>query len=389
MPNVMDTFQLIWKNSTSRKSRFCFTLSAIAVGIAALVTLLSLGSGLESEIRKQADVLGAQLVVTPRGWCAYEQISVLTGETLPEAIPNEDVAKIAGIEGLTAVPYLTQRTAIKNQPVPLVGILPGPMQQFKHWQVEQGRYLLDENQVVIGSGIAQQFELKPGDRVRVRGRDFSISGILEHVGNRDDLAIYMALPTAQEIYGVGDKVSFISVTVDDITRIDEYILKIQNVANVAVVSDKQLLKSVLAIVGSVGSALQLIAAVGILAAFFGIVNTMMTAIYERRREIGILQAIGARKRTIFSLFLYESAFYGLLGGVAGVVIGFVFSWLAAPYIGQNEFTAFLASDQSPQIFSLAIAVKALLFSILVAALAGVYPARQACRLSPVEAISYE
>ena len=385
----MDHFKLIWKNIVRRKSRFFFTLSAIAVGIASLVTLLSLGTGLETEIRKQADVLGAHLVVTPRGWCAYEQISVLTGETLPEAIPNEDVEKIAGIKGLTVIPYLTQRTALQNQPVPLVGILPTRMKQFKNWEIGQGRYLLDKKNVVIGFGIAKQFELAPEGVLTVRGQDFTISGVLEEVGNRDDLAIYMDLPTAQELYGVGDKVSFISVKVDDITRIDQYILDIQEVANVAVVSDKQLLKSVLAIVGSVGSALQLIAAVAILAAFFGIVNTMMTAIYERRREIGILQAIGAKKRTIFSLFLFESAVYGLLGGIAGVVVGFVFSYLAAPYIGQNEFTAFLGSEQSIQLFNAGIIFKALIFSVFVSVLAGVYPARQACKLSPVEAISYE
>jgi putative ABC transport system permease protein len=385
----LNHFKLTWKNIVRRKSRFFFTLSAIAVGIASLVTLLSLGTGLETEIRKQANVLGAHLVVTPRGWCAYEQISVLTGETLPEAIPNEDMEKIAGIKGLTAIPYLVQRTALENQPVPLIGILPAKMKQFKNWKIGLGRYLLDEANVVIGFGIAKQFKMKLGDAISVRGQDFSISGILEEVGNRDDLAIYMDLSIAQKIYGVGDNVSFISVQVDDINQIDKYILEIQNVANVAVVSDKQLLKSVLAIVGTVGSALQMVAAVAILAAFFGIVNTMMTAIYERRREIGILQAVGAKKRTIFSLFLYESAIYGLLGGIVGVVIGFIFSYFAAPYIGQNEFTAFLGSEQSVQIFSVGITMKALLFSILVSALAGVYPARQACKLSPVEAISYE
>ena len=113
---------LVLRNVTRRRSRFAFTLLGITVGIASLVTLLSLGAGLEKEVRKQADVLGAHLVVTPKGWCAYEQISVLTGETLPEAIPDADVRKIASIKGLQAIPYLTQRTAIRNQPVPVVGI---------------------------------------------------------------------------------------------------------------------------------------------------------------------------------------------------------------------------------------------------------------------------
>jgi putative ABC transport system permease protein len=73
----------------------------------------------------------------------------------------------------------------------------------------------------------------------------------------------------------------------------------------------------------------------------------------------------------------------------GIIIGFVFSYLAAPYIGQNEFTAFLGSQQSVSVFSLGISFKALAFSILVSCLSGALPARRASRLSPVEAISYE
>jgi putative ABC transport system permease protein len=263
------------------------------------------------------------------------------------------------------------------------------MRKFKNWRLDSGEYVLDQRRVVVGHGISKQFELDIDDEIRIRGSEFIIGGILAEIGNRDDLAIYMDLPVAQDLYGSGDKVSFISVKVDDITRIDDYILQIQNSANVAVVSDKQLLRSVLAIVGTVGNALQLIAAVAVLAACFGIINTMMTAIYERRREIGILNALGAKSKTIFTVFLGEAALYGLLGGLVGVAAGFAFSHFAAPYIGQNEFTAFLGSEQSVSVFDPGITMKALLFSVLVASLSGIYPARQASKLSPVEAISYE
>jgi putative ABC transport system permease protein len=380
---------LVLRNITRRRSRFAFTLLGITVGIAALVTLLSLGTGLEKEVRKQADVLGAHLVVTPRGWCAYEQISVLTGETLPEAIPDADVRKISAIKGIQVISYLTQRTALNNQPVPVVGIPPDKMKAFKKWEVGKGEYRLDEHGIVVGHGIARQFKLFVDQAIPIRGKDFRIRGILTEVGNRDDLAIYLDLPVAQELYGTGDKVSFLSVKVDDISQIDKYILEIRNTANVAVVSDKQLLKSVLGIVGAVGNALQLIAAVAILAACFGIVNTMMTAIYERKREIGILQAIGAKRETIFGLFLAESVFYGLAGGFLGVVAGFLFSYLAAPYISQNEFTAFLGSEQSVRLFDPVITLESLAFSVVVSIASGIYPAWKASRLSPVEAIGYE
>lgn len=381
--------KLVFKNLTRKKSRFLFTILGIAVGIASLVTLLSLGTGLEAEVKKQSQALGAELVVTPKGWCAYEQISVLTGESLPEAIPNADVEKVAGIKGITAIPYLVQKTAIKNQPVTVVGIQPEPMKQFKTWQVEKGEYRLDRESVVVGFSIAQQFELKTGDKLTIRGTEFLLAGILKEMGNRDDLVIYLDLTTAQKLYGVGDKVSFIAVKVDDVTQMDRYSQEIQERANVAVVSDKQLIRSVLAIMGTVRNTLQMIAAVAVLAAAFGIINTMLTAIHERKREIGILQALGAKRRTIFSLFLYESGLYGLFGGILGLVAGFILSFFAAPYIQQSEFTAFLGSAQTAEVLSLAIIGEAMLFAVAVACLAGIYPAWQASRLSPVEAISYE
>lgn len=386
----MNIPKLVIKNITRRKGRFIFTLLGITIGIASFVTLLSLGGGLKNEIKRQASELGANLVVTPKGWCAYEQVSVLTGEQLPEAIPFEDVRKISAIKGLKAVPYLTERTAIKNNPVPVIGILPGEMKVFKGWVMDKGDYFdSDEKSLIIGSGIAQQFKLNPKDELTIRGERFSIRGILKETGSKDDIAMFLPLSVAQKLYGVGDRVSFIAVKVDDISKVDEYALKIQETSNVAVVSDKQLLKSVLSIVGTVSITLQIIAAVAILAAAFGIINTMMTAVSERKREIGILQAIGARQSTIFKVFLIESGFYGILGGIIGVGMGLVFSSLAAPYISQNEFTAFLKGSEVAKSFEFSLVLGSLLFSLFVSLISGLYPAWRASKLSPVEAISYE
>lgn len=387
----MDIPRLVVKNITRRKGRFAFTLLGITVGIASFVTLLSLGGSLKDEVKRQAGELGANLVVTPKGWCAYEQISVLTGEQLPEAIPFEEVKKISTIPGLKAVPYLTEKTAYQNSPIPVVGILPKEMKAFKAWDLEKGDYFAspDETALVIGSGIAQQFKLNPGDEMTVRGEKFPVKGILKETGTKDDIAVFLPLSVVQRLYGVADKVSFIAVKVDDLLKMDEYILRIQETSNVAVVSDKQLLKSVLSIVGTVSLTLQIIAAVAILAAAFGIINTMMTAIYERRREIGILQAIGAKRRTIFNLFLLESGLYGLLGGVIGLVIGLGLSSVAAPYISQNEFTAFMKGSTMAANFDSRLIWGSLLFSLSISLISGVYPAWRASRLTPVEAISYE
>lgn len=387
----MNIQKLVIRNIFRRKGRFIFTLLGIVIGIAAFVSLLAMGQSLDSEVKKQTANLGADLVVTPKGWCAFEQVSVLTGEQLPEAIPYDDITKIAGINGLTVVPYLTEKTALDNNPVPVNGVIPEEMKTFKGWQVERGQYFGSANDqaLIIGTAVAQQFKLNPGDLVTIRGQQLPVKGVLQATGSNDDVTIFVPLTVAQKIYGVADKVSFAGVKVDDISKTDQYSQKIEDTANVAVVSDKKLLSSVQSVVGSVGTTLQLIAGVALMAAAFGIINTMMTAISERRRQIGILKAMGAKRSFIFATFFFESGVYGLLGGILGVVTGSAVSFFAAPYISQNEFTAFLKGSQTVWHLDGWLVFEAILFSLILSLISGIYPAWRASRLTPVEAISYE
>ncbi|MGP6110653.1 ABC transporter permease [Pseudomonas aeruginosa] len=386
----MNLGKLVWRNLLRRRGRFIFTLAGVSIGMAAFVALMTIGQGLTGEIRKQAQGLGANLVVTPKGWCAYEQISVLTGEQLPEAIPMSELEKIRTVPGVgSAVPYLNEKTAFRNQPVPVIGIWPEPMRTLQKWTVESGRYFNapDERGVVIGAAIAKQFQLKPGDEFTVRGKPLPVIGVLREAGTKDDIATFIPLPLGQQIYEVEDKVSFIAVQVTDLEQLEAVSLNIQEVANVAVVSDKQLLASILSIVGTVSAAMQAVAAVGVLAAAFGIVNTLLTAVYERRREIGILQALGSPRRTLFLAFMLESGLYGLLGGLLGTALGLLGAWLFGPALTDNAFTASLRQSPTP-VLDEATLLFTLTLSVGLALLAGLYPAYRAAQLSPVEAMRH-
>lgn len=381
--------KLVFKNLTRRRGRFIFTLLGIVIGMASFVTFMALGGSLKAEIERESAALGANLVVTPKGSCAYEQVSILTGEQLPTTITAEEVATIRSIKGIQAIPYLAERSAINNRPVSVMGIVPEETKEFKGWQIAAGNYFPTEEAegAVLGAVLAEQFELTPGDQVRVRGNMIPVLGVLEETSGKDDLTVFLSMPRAQQLYQQQDRVSYVAVRVDKLDEVDLYAMKIKDQVSLGVVSDKQMLNSVLGIVGTVNFTLQLIAAVAILAAAFGIVNTMMTATYERKREIGILQAMGAARFTIFRLFLIESAIYGLLGGFGGAALGMAGSIFAAPYISQNAATSFVKGSQTsidPTLF-----LGAVLFSTLVAIISGLYPAWKAAKLSPVEAISYE
>ena len=387
----MTLTKLVFKNITRRRGRFVFTLLGITIGIASFVTFMSMGGSLKNEIYRETAALGANLVVIPKGSCGYEQLSILTGDQMPTNISAAEIASIRAIEGLTVVPFLAQQTAINNKPVTVSGIEPAATLAFKRWEISAGSYFhsAEENGVVLGSAAARQFELKPGASVTIRGEKLPILGILGETGGRDDATIFLPLPLAQRLFNSADNVSYAAIRVENLAETDRYIEEIRVATGLGVVSDKQMLQSVLSIVGTVNITLQLIAAVAVIAAAFGIVNTMMAATYERKREIGILQALGARRRTIFTLFMLESGFYGLIGGITGVIFGLATATLATPYISQNAFTTLVKGSGSGSLLDVNIIISSIFFSALVAIIAGLYPAWKAARLTPVEAISYE
>ncbi len=387
----MTLTKLVYKNITRRRGRFVFTLLGITIGIASFVTFMSMGGSLKNEIYRETAALGANLVVIPKGSCGYEQLSILTGDQMPTNISAAEIASIRAIQGLTVVPFLAQQSAINNKPVTVSGIEPAATLAFKRWQINQGNYFSspDETGVVLGAAAARQFELKPGGSVTIRGEQLPILGILGETGGRDDATIFLPLPLAQRLFNSADNVSYAAIRVEHLAETERYIEEIRVATGLGVVSDKQMLQSVLGIVGTVNITLQLIAAVAVIAAAFGIVNTMMAATYERKREIGILQALGARRRTIFTLFMLESGFYGLIGGITGVIFGLATATLATPYISQNAFTTLVKGSGSGALLDINIIISSIFFSAVVAIVAGIYPAWKAARLTPVEAISYE
>jgi putative ABC transport system permease protein len=387
----MNTIKLVAKNLFRRKGRFIFTLLGISIGMASFVALLSLGGNMRGEVTRQAQAMGANLMIMPEDICVFNLIAVVTGETISESLHYEVFERIREIEGIEVIPHLTQKAAVKDLPSVIVGILPEETRAFRGWEMSAGEYFTSqgENAVIVGSDFAQRRNISVGDVVTVRAEQFTVKGILSSNYSNDDATMFMPLTAAQRVFDKEGYISYMSAKADDMSKMEHYEAAIVGVANVYVSTDDQLLGSVLAILGSVNITLQLVAAVALIAAAFGIINTMMTAVYERRREIGIMRAIGGNGGAVFKIFLLESGLYGLLGGVAGVAIGLLASVFAGGFISQIGANDLLKGASPEASFDLTLVLTAVAFSLVVAVLSGIYPAWKAARLTPVEAMRHE
>ncbi|MCL2355608.1 MAG: ABC transporter permease [Defluviitaleaceae bacterium] len=387
----MNTFKLITRNLFRKKFRFLFTLLGITIGMASFVALFSLSGSMRAEVTRQSHAMGANLMVMPDGICVFNQIALLTGERVSETIQIEDFYAIRALEGLSVIPHLTQTAAVRDRETVINGILPQETWDFRNWRMLAGEYFSarDEHAVIIGSNFAQMRDLGVGDEVTIRGSEFTIIGILAVTHSNDDSAMFMPLSTAQTIFGREGLISYMSVVVDDLSRMDEHIAAIIEAGTVQTSTDEQLLSSVLAIIGSVNITLQVVAAVALVAAAFGTINTMMTAVYERRREIGILRAIGCKRRTIFKNFLLESGLYGLFGGVLGIIVGLAAAFFAGDFIsriGANELMKGVTTEATLDI-NLVLATIGV--SLVLSMFSGFIPAFKASKLTPTEAMGYE
>ncbi|MCL2003984.1 MAG: ABC transporter permease [Oscillospiraceae bacterium] len=384
----MNLFKLVTSNIFRRKGRFAFTLLGISIGMASFVALLSIGGNMQSAVKQQAEGLGANFLIMPENICIYNQMAIVTGETISELLQYDVYDSVKDIDEITVIPHLTQKTAIRELPSVIAGILPEETLLFKDWTLAKGEYFTSQNgnAAVIGTGFATTRELNAGDSVTVRGEELTIKGILTETGGNDDMTMFIPLHVAQRIFDKEGYISYMSAKVADMTKMEFYEAEILSVASVQVATNDQLLASVLSILGSVNSTLQLIAGVALIAAAFGIINTMMTAVYERRREIGILRAIGGKKGFLFKIFLLESGLYGFLGGIVGVVVGYAVSIFAAPIINRDELSMLKGVSAQADI-DIHLVVTAVGVSLLISIFSGLYPAWRAAQLTPMEAIS--
>jgi putative ABC transport system permease protein len=393
--NALELLRLALSRLRTSRLRAALTMLGVVIGVASVVALVGVGQGTTTNITNRLASLGTNLLtISP------------TGNSTGAGLTTDDAAAIAKLDNVAAVApeVQTSGTLVVGTKSVTTSIV-GTSADYAHvraYDVWQGTFLTPASVeaglrvAVLGATAASDLGLDAtsiGSTVSINGLPFEVLGILQPKGgsgfqNPDD-QVLAPLAAVRKYFVAGDSVRTIGVSVADndqmtsvttaITALlrDRHALAATDSNDFSVFNQTQLLDAASSISGTLTLLLGGIASISLVVGGIGIMNIMLVSVRERTREIGIRKAVGARGRDILAQFLIEALTLSLLGGLIGIAVGLGVSAL----IGQLAGWGFQ--------FSPSTVAAAVLFSLMVGVVFGVWPARMAARLDPINALRYE
>jgi putative ABC transport system permease protein len=387
----MKLHQVVLKGVARRKKRVLYATIGVVVASMTVVGILTIALAGRARIYAQMEKYGANLSLLPAtksldtglGDLTLGSVTVgdnyisedrlplireITDGEIRRALKVEDAGDIA-----TIAPQLLVQAEINGTSVILAGIDPVAESRIKSWwQVSEGTYLDSAGEALIGSTAADVLKLGVGDTFALKSMTLMVSGILAETGSGDDYRVFVPLQAAQRAF---DKVGQLS-TVDIRALCNACPVEIiadainKEIPGIRAVAVKQVAATEMGMLDKINKLMLALGGITLLVGGFGVVNTLMTSVHERIRDIGIMKAVGASRRQIMLTFVYEAIIIGIIGGIVGYGAGTLLAYVIGPLIFEGSTVSFVLVYLP---LSLALAV-------LVAVLATLYPAYRATEI---------
>jgi putative ABC transport system permease protein len=387
---LIQFLKLSWNNILRYKTRSILTIFAVACSVGVLFSILSFDIGFERNLAKEIEKTGIDFMIVSKG-CSFEVASlVLYGAVMPKYLDEGLLDKVKHVEDVEiASPVLiSQLPNLKSGRTDvLYGMEMSDISKLKpEWHVN-GRLPQRGYELILGYLIAEKYQVKIGDEMPYLrdGINFKIVGVLNRQNSQEDSAIFVPIQTLQELLARPGAVTSIGVKTNNPMMIgsvqDKLSLKIPGIQ---IIMMDEVRKNISSVASSARALTLTIAIVVAMISIMGVVDSILITLFERRREIGMMRALGASRNDIFRLSLYETVILVSSGGGAGIFLGFAGSGIVedlvrevTPYVPPGKIIAF-----EPKLGILLFSC-----SLLAGVLAGLYPAWKSSRVSPIEVIN--
>jgi len=406
--SFFDLFQETFAAITANKIRSGLTVLGIVIGIGSVIAMVSIGQGAQGSIEASIQSIGSNLVLVMPGFQrgAGQQVSAGRGSAVTLTQTDADAIKNEITLAKAVAPEISRRYQItakgKNTNTQVTGTV-AAYPEVRNIQIDTGAFISDQNvrslSKVAVLGPTTRDDLfgtgndPIGQSIRINKVDFKVIGVTKSkggsgFGNQDDV-VFVPLSSAQAFLAGDTYVTTISVEAADantMTTIQQEITDLllqrhaisdPQLADFQVLNQSDIVATASSVTNTFTILLASIAGISLLVGGIGIMNMMLTTVTERTREIGLRKAIGAKKKDISMQFLAESVMLTFLGGVIGVLLGWVLAIATSTFAGIATQVSFFS-------ILLAFGVSAAIGIIF-----GYYPARRAAGLNPIEALRYE
>ena len=411
---LSEPIRIAYRSLVAAKTRFFLTVLGVVIGVAAVIMVMAIGASAQALVLSQIQKVGTNLVAVLPG--ASEENGppaqalgiITTSFTLDDVRALREKRNVPHLEEFSG--YVTGTGTVESRSESFESSFQGvspSMVSIEAMRVSEGRFFFSEEETDLSRvavlGATRAKELFPygspiGETIKIKDNPFRVVGVLEERGSAafssPDTLIYVPVVTAQKIllgidylnFGRGkvDKPENIERTRADITTLlrDRHDIEEGEESDFSVRSTAAALSLLTGITNALRYFLIAIASLSLLVGGIGIMNSMLIAVSQRVREIGLRKAVGARPVHIINQFLIESAFITLLGGIIGIAFGVAIAFIAALIIPRLGYEwEFLVPP-----LSIAIGFSV---SLIIGIVFGLYPALRAARISPMEALRYE